>query len=61
MYERSGIFCSAVGFLLTAGGVGGIEQSITDDALVSGVLISAVGLMIMACGVLMLKEVDSRA
>ena len=61
MYERSGIFCFAVGFFLTAFGVGGIEQSITDDALLSGALVSTLGLMIMYCGVLMLKDVDSLA
>lgn len=58
MYERSGTFCIAVGFFLTAFGVGGIEQSLTDQALLSGVLVSAVGLLIMWAGTLMLKDID---
>ena len=61
MYQRSGMFCFAVGLLVTAFGVGGIEQSLDDQGLLLGALVSSVGLSIMWAGTLMLKEVDSPA
>jgi hypothetical protein len=50
------MFVFITGLLLTLGGVGGIEHSITDSELLSGVIASAVGLGIMYCGVLMLQR-----
>jgi len=41
----------ALGFLLVAGGVGGIEQSVTDGALLAGLAWAMVGCAIMASGV----------
>jgi hypothetical protein len=61
MYERSGMFCFTVGLVLTAFGVGGVEQSLDSEGLLAGAMVSSLGLMIMACGVMMLKEVDSLA
>jgi hypothetical protein len=60
MYPKSGMFCFVVGFFLTAFAVGGIEQSLTDAVLLECSAIALVGLMIMAAGVMMLKEVDNR-
>ena len=44
-----------LGFLLTAFGVGGVENSITDGELLGSVVVSITGLAIMYCGVAALK------
>ena len=44
-----------LGFLLTAFGVGGIEQSISDGELMASMLVSITGLAIMYCGVIALR------
>ena len=44
-----------VGFLMTFGGVGGIENSMSNTELVLGTLISGAGLLIMWAGTLMMK------
>lgn len=44
-----------LGFLLTAFGVGGIEQSITDSELFGAMVVSITGLAIMYCSVAALK------
>jgi uncharacterized membrane protein YjjB (DUF3815 family) len=44
-----------LGFLLTAFGVGGIEQSITNSELFGSMVVSCVGLAIMYCSVAALK------
>ena len=53
---NAGMFLFITGLILTMAGVGGIEHSITDEELLSGVLASAVGLGIMYCGVLWLQR-----
>ena len=52
------MFVFITGLVLTMLGVGGIEGSITDEALLSGVLISTVGLSIMWAGTLMMAQED---
>ena len=47
-----------LGFLLTAFGVGGIEQSITDAELLSACIVSIAGLAIMYAGIAALKVSD---
>lgn len=44
-----------VGFLIVFGAVGGIEQSITDSAMLAGVVVALAGLGIMASGASALK------
>ena len=44
-----------LGFLLTAFGVGGIEQSISDGELMASMLVSITGLAIMYCAVIALR------
>jgi len=44
-----------LGFLLTAFGVGGIEQSINDSELFGAMVVSITGLAIMYCAVAALK------
>ena len=51
------IFMIVVGFLLTFGAVGGIEN---DGPLLDGMIIALVGLAIMGCGVLAMKRLDNR-
>ena len=56
MKQGTAMFLFAVGFFLTAFGVGGIEQSITDDAMLTGCVVSALGLAVMYCGTLGLRN-----
>ena len=45
-----------VGFLMTFGGVGGIENSMTNMELVVGTLVSGVGLLVMWVGTELMKQ-----
>ena len=58
MTENESMFCFTVGLLLTLGGVGSIELSMSNGALLSGVLVSGVGLLIMWVGTLGIKRLD---
>jgi len=58
MSEKASMFVFMVGLLLTAFGVGGVEQSMDDMGLLYGVLVSAVGCAIMWCGTLGLRNAD---
>lgn len=49
-------FVFITGLLLTLGGAGGIEHSVTDAELTGSLLISVIGLAIMYCGSLMLRK-----
>lgn len=53
---NKGLFVFGTGLVLTLGGVGGIEQSISDAELYTAVIISAVGLMIMYAGSKIVKR-----
>jgi hypothetical protein len=53
-------FILIVGFLLTFGGVGGIENSQTDTEMMGSMIVAIVGLLTMYCGILSLKVLDSR-
>jgi hypothetical protein len=59
MSERTAMFLVVLGLLLTAAGVGGIENSITDGELLGSVLASLTGLLIMYCGTLAMKVNDN--
>jgi len=50
-------FLIAVGFLVTLGAVGGIEN---DAPLLDCLIVAAVGLGLMGCGVLGMKTLDSQ-
>lgn len=50
-----GMILFTFGFLLTFGGVGGIENSMTNTELAVGTLISGVGLLMMWIGTELLK------
>jgi hypothetical protein len=47
-----------LGLLITFGGVGTIENDISSDGLMTGMLVSIVGLLMMYCGVLALRVSD---
>jgi hypothetical protein len=49
-------FVFITGLLLTLGGVGGVENSVTDAELTSSLLVSCVGLGIVYCSSLMLRK-----
>ena len=55
MTTRTAAFLGFLGFLLTAFGVGGIENSITNSELMGSMLVSITGLCIMYCSVAALK------
>jgi hypothetical protein len=53
-------FLMIVGFLITFGGVGGIEVSANDSELLGSMIVSIVGLLVLYCGLLATRVVDSR-
>lgn len=59
MSEREAFFLFIVGLLITIFGVGGVEQSMDNAGLLSGVLVSVVGLLIMWCGTLGPRNLDA--
>ncbi len=58
MTSRTAGILAFLGFLLTAFGVGGIENSINDGELFGSMVVSITGLAIMYCGVIALKVSD---
>jgi hypothetical protein len=59
MSKHAAWFMFTVGFFLVAGGVGTIEQSVTDAALYDGILVAVLGLMIMGCGSLGMRQLEA--
>jgi hypothetical protein len=55
MTSKTAAILGFLGFLLTAFGVGGIENSITNSELFASMLVSVTGLCIMYCAVAALK------
>jgi hypothetical protein len=55
MTSKTAAILGFLGFLLTAFGLGGIEQSITNSELFASMLVSVTGLCIMYCAVAALK------
>ena len=55
MTSKTAAILGFLGFILTAFGVGGIEQSITNAELFGAMVVSCVGLLIMYCAVAALK------
>ncbi len=60
MTANQALFVFTVGFLMTFGGVGGIETSTDNVGLITGVLISGVGLLVMWAGTLGMRVLDNR-
>jgi hypothetical protein len=57
---KSAGFLMFTGLILVMGGVGGIENSITDTELLSGTVISFLGCAVMWCGVRMMQILDNQ-
>ena len=55
MTSKTAGILGILGFLMTAFGVGGIENSITDSELFGSMLVGVTGLAIMYCAVSALK------
>jgi uncharacterized membrane protein len=55
MTSRTAAVLGFLGFLLTLGGVGGIEVSVSSTALLQSMVVSCVGLALMYCAVAALK------
>jgi hypothetical protein len=53
-------FLLIVGLLMTMGGVGTIEISQTDMEMMSGLVVSILGLLVMYSGLLAMKVVDNK-
>ena len=53
---NTSFLCFTLGLLLTLGGVGSIETSDTTASLISGVLVSGVGLLVMWYGTILMKQ-----
>lgn len=60
MSERSVLVVFIAGLLITMGGVGGVENSITNQELFGSVLVSVVGLLTMAVAVLGMHQINAR-
>ena len=52
----SGMFLLVSGILLTLLGIGGVENSVDNNAMYTGILVLVLGQAVMACGVLMLEQ-----
>ena len=52
----SGMFLLLSGIILTMLGIGGVEASVDNNAMYTGVLVLVLGQAVMACGVLMLEQ-----
>jgi hypothetical protein len=50
------MFLVFVGILLAMAGVGGVENAMTDMALVQSTLVSLVGMLLMWCGTLGIQQ-----
>jgi hypothetical protein len=59
MTSKTAAILGFLGFLLTLGGVGGIEQSINDSELFGSMVVACTGLAIMYCAVAALKVSES--
>ena len=55
MTSHTAAILGILGFLLTAFGVGGIENSISDNELFGSMIVSITGLAIMYCAIAALK------
>jgi hypothetical protein len=60
MNKEGATFLMAVGFLITFGGVGGIEVSQTDTELLGSMIVSIIGLLVMYAGILAMRILDTR-
>jgi len=60
MTRKETNFILIVGFIITFGGVGGIEVSQTDTEMWGSMIVSIIGLLVMYAGILAMRILDSR-
>jgi hypothetical protein len=60
MNKEGATFLMIVGFVITFGGVGGIEVSENDTELMGSMIVSILGLLVIYCGLLATQILDSR-
>ncbi len=58
MTNRQAMFVFVVGMLMTVGAVGGIEQSVDNTALMSSMVVAILGLAVMYCGSLGMRNAE---
>ena len=58
MTTKQAAFVFFAGFLLTLGAVGGIENSLTNDQLLSSMILAILGLLAMYAGTLGFRNAD---
>jgi hypothetical protein len=56
MTTKAAMFVFITGLLVTFGAVGGIEQSITNEDMMSAMVIAIVGLLVMYAGMLGIRN-----
>jgi hypothetical protein len=56
MTSKQAMFVFITGLLVTFGAVGGIEQSITNEDMMSAMVIAIVGLLVMYAGMLGIRN-----
>jgi uncharacterized membrane protein HdeD (DUF308 family) len=58
MKSSTAMLVTMIGLLITFGGVGGIENSVTNEAMLGSMLVAIVGLLVMYCGTIALRVAD---
>jgi hypothetical protein len=58
MGKNSAVFLIISGLIITLGGVGGIENSINDEQMLSSAIFAILGLLTMYAGLLGIRNAD---
>jgi len=58
MTNKQAMFVFVVGMLMTFGAVGGIEVSVSNSDLVSSMVVAILGLLVMYCGMLGMRNAE---
>jgi SNF family Na+-dependent transporter len=56
MTTKAAMFVFITGLIMTFGAVGGIEQSVSNEDMMSSMVIAIVGLLTMYCGMLGIRR-----
>jgi hypothetical protein len=56
MSKQSALYLIALGLLLALGGVGGVEHSVTDIEMLQSLLVAVMGVLVLWCGTLGLRN-----
>lgn len=61
MTQGNGMFLFITGLILAMLGVGGVEGSLDNAGLVTGMVVALVGCAVAACGVMMINQAEERS